>query len=163
LVGRPSHPLRGGDRRAPDGDAGCRGRRRGRGLARAATRRLGTDRIRRRHPGKPGPGRVPGAMERDRGESPRRPPAGGGKGWPRLQSGPRGAPGHARGEPPALGGAGPRTNPSGSGDLDGRTAVSGRIGVLAMAYGTAAGPGDVERYYTDIRGGRPPTTQHLEV
>jgi len=40
--------------------------------------------------------------------------------------------------------------------------VSGRIGVLAMAYGTAAGPGDVERYYTDIRGGRPPTTQHLE-
>ncbi len=40
--------------------------------------------------------------------------------------------------------------------------MSGRIGVLAMAYGTAAGPGDVERYYTDIRGGRPPTTQHLE-
>jgi protoporphyrin/coproporphyrin ferrochelatase len=40
--------------------------------------------------------------------------------------------------------------------------VSGRVGVLAMAYGTAAGPGDVERYYTDIRGGRPPTTQHLE-
>jgi ferrochelatase len=31
-----------------------------------------------------------------------------------------------------------------------------------MAYGTAAGPEDVERYYTDIRGGRPPTTQHLE-
>jgi len=31
-----------------------------------------------------------------------------------------------------------------------------------MAYGTAAGPGDIERYYTDIRGGRPPTTQHLE-
>ena len=40
--------------------------------------------------------------------------------------------------------------------------MTGRIGVLAMAYGTAAGPGDIERYYTDIRGGRPPTTQHLD-
>jgi ferrochelatase len=30
-----------------------------------------------------------------------------------------------------------------------------------MAYGTAAGPDDVERYYTDIRGGRPPTPRHL--
>jgi ferrochelatase len=36
------------------------------------------------------------------------------------------------------------------------------IGVLAMAYGTAAGPDDVERYYTDIRGGRPPSPKHLE-
>jgi protoporphyrin/coproporphyrin ferrochelatase len=36
------------------------------------------------------------------------------------------------------------------------------IGVLAMAYGTAAGPGDIERYYTDIRGGRPPSPEHLE-
>ncbi len=31
-----------------------------------------------------------------------------------------------------------------------------------MAYGTASGPDDVERYYTDIRGGRPPTPEHLE-
>src|ERR1043165_3443200 len=31
-----------------------------------------------------------------------------------------------------------------------------------MAYGTAAGPDDIERYYTDIRGGRPPTAEHLE-
>jgi len=31
-----------------------------------------------------------------------------------------------------------------------------------MAYGTASGPDDVERYYTDIRGGRPPTPGHLE-
>ncbi len=30
-----------------------------------------------------------------------------------------------------------------------------------MAYGTASGPDDVERYYTDIRGGRPPTPEHL--
>jgi ferrochelatase len=30
-----------------------------------------------------------------------------------------------------------------------------------MAYGTAAGPEDVERYYTDIRGGRPPEAHHL--
>ncbi|MGH2554143.1 MAG: ferrochelatase [Actinomycetota bacterium] len=35
------------------------------------------------------------------------------------------------------------------------------IGVLAMAYGTAAGSDDVERYYTDIRGGRPPSSEHL--
>jgi ferrochelatase len=40
--------------------------------------------------------------------------------------------------------------------------VTGTIGVLAMAYGTASGPEDIERYYTDIRGGRPPTPEHLE-
>ena len=28
------------------------------------------------------------------------------------------------------------------------------VGVLVMAYGTASGPDDIERYYTDIRGGR---------
>lgn len=36
------------------------------------------------------------------------------------------------------------------------------IGVLVMAYGTADGPEDVGRYYTDIRGGRPPSPEHLE-
>jgi protoporphyrin/coproporphyrin ferrochelatase len=36
------------------------------------------------------------------------------------------------------------------------------IGVLVMAYGTAAGPEDIERYYTDIRGGRPPSAEHLD-
>jgi ferrochelatase len=30
-----------------------------------------------------------------------------------------------------------------------------------MAYGTASGPDDVERYYTDIRGGRLPAPEHL--
>jgi ferrochelatase len=39
--------------------------------------------------------------------------------------------------------------------------VNGPIGVLVMAYGTASGPDDVERYYTDIRGGRRPSPQHL--
>jgi ferrochelatase len=34
-------------------------------------------------------------------------------------------------------------------------------GVLVMAYGTASGPGDIERYYTDIRGGRAPSPEHL--
>ena len=34
-------------------------------------------------------------------------------------------------------------------------------GVLVMAYGTAAGPDDIERYYTDIRGGRTPSPEHL--
>jgi ferrochelatase len=36
------------------------------------------------------------------------------------------------------------------------------IGVLVMSYGTASGPDDIERYYTDIRGGRPPDPEHLE-
>jgi ferrochelatase len=36
------------------------------------------------------------------------------------------------------------------------------IGLLVMAYGTANGPSDIERYYTDIRGGRPPSPEHLE-
>ncbi|HWL90240.1 MAG TPA: ferrochelatase [Actinomycetota bacterium] len=35
------------------------------------------------------------------------------------------------------------------------------VGVLVMAYGTASGPDDVERYYTDIRGGRTPSAEHL--
>ena len=35
------------------------------------------------------------------------------------------------------------------------------IGVLVMAYGTASGPDDIERYYTDIRGGRVPSPEHL--
>jgi len=34
-------------------------------------------------------------------------------------------------------------------------------GVLVMAYGTASGPDDIERYYTDIRGGRAPSPEHL--
>jgi protoporphyrin/coproporphyrin ferrochelatase len=36
------------------------------------------------------------------------------------------------------------------------------LGVLVMAYGTANGPDDIERYYTDIRGGRPPAPEHLQ-
>jgi protoporphyrin/coproporphyrin ferrochelatase len=35
------------------------------------------------------------------------------------------------------------------------------VGVLVMAYGTASGPDDIERYYTDIRGGRSPSPEHL--
>ncbi len=31
-----------------------------------------------------------------------------------------------------------------------------------MAYGTAGGPDDIERYYTDIRGGRAPSPEHLQ-
>jgi protoporphyrin/coproporphyrin ferrochelatase len=34
--------------------------------------------------------------------------------------------------------------------------------VLVMAYGTASGPDDVERYYTDIRGGRTPAAELVE-
>ncbi|HEX6844443.1 MAG TPA: ferrochelatase [Actinomycetota bacterium] len=36
------------------------------------------------------------------------------------------------------------------------------VGVLVMAYGTASGPDDIERYYTDIRGGRTPAPEHLQ-
>jgi ferrochelatase len=39
--------------------------------------------------------------------------------------------------------------------------VTAPTGVLVMAYGTASGPDDVERYYTDIRGGRAPSPEHL--
>lgn len=35
-------------------------------------------------------------------------------------------------------------------------------GLLVMAYGTASGPEDIERYYTDIRGGRTPAPEQLE-
>jgi ferrochelatase len=41
------------------------------------------------------------------------------------------------------------------------TSSTAPIGVLVMAYGTASGPGDIERYYTDIRGGRAPSPEHL--
>jgi protoporphyrin/coproporphyrin ferrochelatase len=34
--------------------------------------------------------------------------------------------------------------------------------VLVMAYGTASGPDDVERYYTDIRGGRRPSPEAID-
>jgi ferrochelatase len=37
----------------------------------------------------------------------------------------------------------------------------GHVGVLVMAYGTANGPDDIERYYTDIRGGHAPSPDHL--
>jgi len=35
-------------------------------------------------------------------------------------------------------------------------------GVLVMAYGTPAGPDDLEAYYTHIRRGRPPSPEQLE-
>lgn len=35
------------------------------------------------------------------------------------------------------------------------------IGVLLMAYGTPNSPDEIEPYYTDVRGGRPPTPQLL--
>jgi ferrochelatase len=39
--------------------------------------------------------------------------------------------------------------------------MSAPIGLLVMAYGTASGPDDIERYYTDIRGGRGPSPELL--
>jgi ferrochelatase len=40
--------------------------------------------------------------------------------------------------------------------------VAESLGLLVMAYGTPAGPGDIERYYTDIRGGRTPSPEALD-
>lgn len=42
-----------------------------------------------------------------------------------------------------------------------RERMTAPVGVLVMAYGSANGPGDIERYHTDIRGGRPPSPEHL--
>ncbi len=39
--------------------------------------------------------------------------------------------------------------------------MSDTVGLLVMAYGTASGPEDIERYYTDIRGGRAPSPELL--
>ena len=39
--------------------------------------------------------------------------------------------------------------------------MTSTVGLLVMAYGTASGPEDIERYYTDIRGGRTPSPEHL--
>jgi ferrochelatase len=46
--------------------------------------------------------------------------------------------------------------------VEGSALSTAPIGVLVMAYGTASGPDDIERYYTDIRGGRAPTPEHLQ-
>jgi ferrochelatase len=40
--------------------------------------------------------------------------------------------------------------------------VSGRVGVLLLAYGTPAGPHEIPAYYTHIRRGRPPTPELLK-
>jgi ferrochelatase len=40
--------------------------------------------------------------------------------------------------------------------------VTDTLGLLVMAYGTASGPDDVERYYTDIRGGRTPAPELIQ-
>ena len=40
--------------------------------------------------------------------------------------------------------------------------MTGPTGILMMAYGTPKDIDDVESYYTDIRGGRPPTPELLE-
>jgi ferrochelatase len=39
--------------------------------------------------------------------------------------------------------------------------VGSDVGVLVMAYGTPSSPDDVERYYTHIRRGRPPSSEQL--
>ena len=73
----------------------------------------------------------------------------------RVQPRPRRASRHAGRASPAVGG------PGAFGDREGRP-VTPPVGVLVMAYGTASGPDDIERYYTDIRGGRAPTPEHLD-
>jgi ferrochelatase len=40
--------------------------------------------------------------------------------------------------------------------------MTSEVGLLCMSYGTARGLDDVERYYTHIRGGRPPSPEQLQ-
>lgn len=40
--------------------------------------------------------------------------------------------------------------------------MSGPTGVLVMSYGTPRSPADIERFYTDVRRGRPPAPDQLE-
>lgn len=40
--------------------------------------------------------------------------------------------------------------------------MNDRVGVVLMAYGSPASPDAIEAYYTDIRRGRPPTSEQLE-
>lgn len=40
--------------------------------------------------------------------------------------------------------------------------VDSPVGVVVMAYGTPAGPEDIEAYYTHVRRGRPPTPELLD-
>ena len=39
--------------------------------------------------------------------------------------------------------------------------TAAKVGVVVMAYGTPAGPDDIEPYYTHIRRGRPPEPAQL--
>ncbi len=78
----------------------------------------------------------------------------------RVQPGSRRAAGDSARDLRAAGRPGARTNGGERGVSE--QVTRGPIGVLVMAYGTAGGPDDVERYYTDIRGGRAPTPEHLE-
>src|SRR6266545_7595794 len=97
-------------------------------------------------------------------QGPGRTAPGGQPAGPHLQSRPRRPPRHTGGEPATAGGTGARAHRAESDRAWFRRgpAVTSITGVLVMAYGTAAGPEDIERYYTDIRGGRAPSPQHLE-
>ncbi len=57
----------------------------------------------------------------------------------------------------------PPTATAGGPGRQGRPDVTaGEVGVVLMAYGTPAGPGDVEAFYTDVRRGRAPTAEQLD-
>ena len=74
-----------------------------------------------------------------------------------LQPGARRAADHRSGHASTARGSGPRAHRA----TGGNALSDAPIGVLVMAYGTASGPDDIERYYTDIRGGRAPSPEHL--
>src|SRR5439155_24736971 len=135
-------PLRGRHRRAPPVDARSRPRHGRRRLAGPAPRGLGAGGVRRGRAGEPRPGGVSGAVGGGRDEGTRGATASGRPQRSRVQSGTRGSARNAGGDAPAPRRAGPRTD---------RTMTAAKpIRVLAMAYGTASGPDDGERYYTDI-------------
>src|SRR5439155_1263911 len=142
---RAAHPLRDGE---PGAHAAVRRdprRRRERGLARAARRRLGADR-RPRHPGKPRSRPVPRALRGRQRRRPRRAPAGRRPAGPRVQPRPRRPPGDGGGHARTPRRARPRRDRGGA-----RLST----GVVLMTYGAPDGAADLPRYLAAVRGGRP--------
>src|SRR5690606_39169212 len=83
---------------------------------------------------------------------------------PRVQPGPRRAPGDRPGGARAGRRARPRRGPLRRTDRRRRgSPVSGDrpLGVVVMAYGTPRSPGEIEPYYTHLRRGRPPPPELL--
>jgi protoporphyrin/coproporphyrin ferrochelatase len=65
-------------------------------------------------------------------------------------------------KPPSRGDQTARSQGWGTGGEVSRVPVNSAAGILCMAYGSPRTEADVEAYFTDIRGGRPPSPEALE-